>query len=671
MRKISPLFLVLAVAIVIVLAFVFLSTKPHPIEKKAEQKVKSQELRRFEPKEEVVDDSLDFESAQAFLSEGQPKGALKLVAKYRSEMEQDTLVGKRWMDLFVRASAEAKDTAQLAIIFDYRPEVFKHHEKGSLVLAEAFVVSGETEKYDQLRDLWQGHERHAADWLILDSDKNVLEGNRAEAVRLLQSKRFDGKQEVSRLSRLALLHVNDEPKTAWAYLKEAHDKDPKNTATLSYRARLLESVGKDGLALSEYLAATQVDPDNTNLQNQLAEFYLRHHRYVQALDVWKGILGQDADDKVWLSALFWNRVAKPMDFDWRGHTIPNKPLKPLIEYIVNLKPWEYWDNQKFEQLSDAKKLLATQQSTWWLRLLSNLKLGKEEEALQLLNENPFEERSWNPNLEYTLKQIIAYRKSGTLNLEGMPEGLSEQETGLFGELHRFKGNTTGAISNDLATLLKSPAAFSAALMAAGWYEAAIELQPMKVLPSTIPSWVSTDFTHALRQNRGDGEALAFAAAQQQTPQLQLLVAELMIAEGSGDEGLALLKKLSSTRGDVGMRATWLISLIHFDNEDFDTAKRLVNNHSELSRHPLGKETLARIALKEGNNRLADELYGSIEEESTEAKSYLARKAFAEKNWHRARELLVELLKEYPNNELLRSNIRIVDEEERKLDVVNL
>ena len=77
-----------------------------------------------------------------------------------------------------------------------------------------------------------------------------------------------------------------------------------------------------------------------------------------------------------------------------------------------------------------------------------------------------------------------------------------------------------------------------------------------------------------------------------------------------------------------------------------------------------------MALLENDQLLADKLYSDIEKESTEAKSYLARKAFTEKNWKRAQELTESLLKLYPNNELLRDNYKKIMEEQQKQKTVN-
>ena len=120
-----------------------------------------------------------------------------------------------------------------------------------------------------------------------------------------------------------------------------------------------------------------------------------------------------------------------------------------------------------------------------------------------------------------------------------------------------------------------------------------------------------------------------------------------MANSNPDAALDHLSKLAKEDNDVGMRAAWLISLILIDKGQFAEAKAIIESQPRLAENVLGKETLARIALLEGNNDLANKLYQSLEKVSAEAKSYLARKAFMDKDWKKAHELTEDLLREYP------------------------
>ncbi len=126
-----------------------------------------------------------------------------------------------------------------------------------------------------------------------------------------------------------------------------------------------------------------------------------------------------------------------------------------------------------------------------------------------------------------------------------------------------------------------------------------------------------------------------------------------------------MKGLLADKSDISYRATWLMSLIYIDKGQLKEAKDTISNNPQLFKDVLGKETLARIALIEGNNDRAYEIYSSIEKDSSEAKSYLAKKAFSEKDWKKARELTESLIQEYPNNLMIRANLEKIIEAEAK------
>jgi len=147
--------------------------------------------------------------------------------------------------------------------------------------------------------------------------------------------------------------------------------------------------------------------------------------------------------------------------------------------------------------------------------------------------------------------------------------------------------------------------------------------------------------------------------------LSMVMGELLIASGSPEAGLDKLQQLTEREDDIGYRAAWLISLLYIEQERYDEAKELISNHDRLNDDVLGKETLARIALLQGDQEQARRLYSALEDESWEAKSYLARQAFLEEDWGRARELTEELLREFPNNMLLHKNLRQIIEEQAK------
>lgn len=148
-------------------------------------------------------------------------------------------------------------------------------------------------------------------------------------------------------------------------------------------------------------------------------------------------------------------------------------------------------------------------------------------------------------------------------------------------------------------LLLSSEAYAALFLAAGWVEAAIDLSQMDVIPESFPSWYAYELAQAIRQNQGDVQSFAFANKQVQNLPLSVLTQELE----------------------------------------------------------------ARIALNQGNTERADILYRTLEANSSEAKSYLARKAFQEKNWEKAKELTAQLIAIYPDNKMLKDNLKKIETEQ--------
>lgn len=627
-------------------------------------------------------EAADYKKAEELLSQSKPEESLAIIKVYRPEIENFTESGNRWGDLLIRVSETTGDRPQLVALYEHSPKAFDTHEKAVLLVGDTYLIAGKVKEYQALRDSWKGRETMPERWYVMDADKLLVQGKKKEAIDFLKGKQFSGKEDTGRLIRLALLTVVEQPKAGWDYLTEAYNKDPMNPDIRSYRAKLLEAIGKNSLALSEYMAALSIDPKNQYLRDQLADFYIRHKQYVRGLQVLSEGLTGNSVDYIWLKTLFWSKVAFPVKFDWKTAAVPKGKLQPLVDYLLTLKPGQFWDEASFDKISDSSQYLKTQQATFWLRLLATLKAGHEKEALDLLQYNPFSSVSWDPQLEKLLKMILVYRKSGNLNINTLSHDLvttakaSQQENAtqkdapaFFAQIEELAKNSKpeqpAELPPEIKKLLLSKDAFSATFLAAGWLEAGLQLQATRVIPDGFPDWVAYAYTQALRLNRGNMEALEFATLQKQTPTLQLLIGELLVASGSHDSGMEQLKKLYKEQNDIGYRAAWLLSLLYIEKGEFKNAKETVEAQPKLAQDILGKETLARIAMLEGNSQLADQLYTEIEPKSSEAKSYLARKAFAEKNWKRAKELTQQLLIEFPNNPLLVENMKKILEEEKQ------
>jgi len=424
------------------------------------------------------------------------------------------------------------------------------------------------------------------------------------------------------------------------------------------------------MAHQEYQAAAKISPSNLFLKDQLADFYLRHRQYAMALDLMEMNLAPPSLGSIWVKTLFWNKVTTPLDFDWEDNPIPDGDLNPMIRYLISLGKDQFWDAKTFARVSNANFYLKTRQETFWLRLIQLLEDKNIAEAEKLLRYNPFSTTSWYPQLEVALKRVMNYKNNNTLKLDAAqmpPEELLQRlpETAdpkFFIELEQL-AESGEEVPEPLHNLLMGKEAYTAVFLAAGWTEAGLALHVLPIIPDDYPDWLAFAITQALYHNRTNLEATEFAALQKKTPQLQLLMAEITIAGGDREGALKELLPLAKQDNEIGYRAAWLASLLYIEKHEFQNARTVITSQPRLAQDILGQETLARIAHLEGNQELADRLYRSIEKKSPEARSYLARKAFQEEDWDRARELTEQLIIDYPENPTLRDNLQKIIEKQ--------
>ncbi len=612
----------------------------------------------------------DLKLAEKYLHDAEPERSLPIIHKYKKEMESNTSEGSKWLKLFVAASTDLNNTHQLTLIYQFRPDILKENEKGALTLADLFLKAGNLTEYNNLRNLWTGREEHAAAWILLDAGELLQKGQMQQAYELLKDKKWNGKNEEERLMRIAIIKLQHNPQEALDILNAEFAKNPKNADLRLFRGKIYESQDKIPLAEQDFQAAANLEPHNFYLQDQLAEFYRRQKNYSKALTVWQKILAQSGNDQIWIKALFWNRVAEPINYVWKHSPIQNEKHKPFMNYLLSLKAGEYWNQDAFESTPENLDALSEYQTTYWLRLLQALKNHDEQEAMALLENNPFEANSWAPLMEITLHRILNYRKNSTLRIEGeIPHSepilgsLSSQNSipNFYKELEQLAHQEVNLASLNLPTsmqaLLNNQEAFVAVLLSEGWTEAGLQLQTLNAFSADFPDWFQRLYINGLRQNRGNPMALKFIAQQKQTLILTLLKAEINIAEGKIAEAMPELEKLKSNTNDIGSRAAWLISLIYMQKGQYRLAGEAINMHPQLAYSIQGQETLGRIALMEGEPEVATQIYQKIVQESNEAKSFLARQAYQQKNWSLARRMTEELLDEFPGNAQLQENLK--------------
>jgi hypothetical protein len=143
----------------------------------------------------------------------------------------------------------------------------------------------------------------------------------------------------------------------------------------------------------------------------------------------------------------------------------------------------------------------------------------------------------------------------------------------------------------------------------------------------------------------------------------LVRAELLVESGRRDEARVQLRALAKLNSPAGVRAASLLALDALEKKDYGTARQCVAEQPLLAQSDLGKEIQARTDLAENRNAEAEEIYRGIEQTSIEAKTWFARKAFAERKWAEARRIINESLNLIPDSPQLREALAAVDKAE--------
>ena len=539
----------------------------------------------------------DLQLAESDYKKGKYEDTLKMILKHVDSIDSDSDLGQEWLSLLVNTSEKTFDLQQLVLINEQYPTALRKNERASLLAAETYLMNGLDKEYNKLRIQWVGHENYEDAWKNFDADYLITIGMHEEGHEFLENQKFQGKEEITRLIKLALIQAHENPQKALDLLTEANKQNPSDLDVYIYKFKLLEKLGKKDLAFETYQQALKNNPNSIFIHDELAKEYVRQQQYKEAINTWKmaiKIIQETSDmnhDKILTNLLFFDRMMNGQKNDWNQYVHLTNHSKPFFNYLLNLKPQEFVNQSAFITIPLNQKYLANDEITYWLSLLDALKKNDHEKALTLIQTSTFKENNLNASLEFALLQALTYQKNGLANAP-----ISEYYTNdhpLLVSLNQPNNH----IPEDVKALIKSEEAFSAILLAAGWTEAALLLHKMDVFPIEFPSYLSFEFAKSLRKNRGDKAAVDFAAKQKQTADLTILVQEM-------------------------------------------TAKEAFEN---------------------GNITLATTIYETISDNSLEARSYLARKAFKDRNFELAAKLTKDLLQSYPNNPLLKENLRKIQE----------
>lgn len=614
----------------------------------------------------------EYRHAQELLKNGNTTEALMLVDKYAhlppEQIKSFKESGQDWHALELSILLETRSIPRLFYLLSRSPESFNAHEDVVLSLGVLLVRWERWDEYDKLRQPWKGREKDHDRWFLLDADYMVANKSLDEAVKHLESRQFEGKKDIARLIRLALAYSKTQVKMSWKYLSEAFRLDPKNTEVRAFRAQILDHINQPHMARFEYTAALMANPEDPMIRDQLAEFYRRHQNYEHALATWKVGIEHSPSDLMWLRVGFWSRLVLPVDVETFKLEVPEGDLQPLAQLILGLEEEQFWDEEAFRNLPESAFYDSNRQEVFWLRLVDLLDKGREPDALRLLEANAFAKSSWAPRMENAIKQILNYRLNGTisapLKLTAHASHPNEQPPHLlFYELDQLaretstKADLEESMSEHLRQLLLSEEVWSAVFIAEGWREVGLKLHRLPRIPEAFPEWVAYGFIQSTAQNRGVEKGLEVARRQTQTALVEMIQSELLVSTGDLDSAERLLKRLSAENNLVGFRSSLLLSNVYIDQKRYAEARTIIKSNASLREHLVGKEQMARLAQEEGNFELADNLYEEIKDNSFSARVYLARRAYDKKDYDRAEELTLELIKERPDFLPLRSNLR--------------
>ncbi|TSA30688.1 MAG: tetratricopeptide repeat protein [Verrucomicrobiaceae bacterium] len=563
-------------------------------------------------------------AARSLLAKGRAADAQVLLQATKPP-EQASPSRAAWFDLEVRTALANRQFELLRRLRDRDPDGFARNPEAVSWMERIAMARGDAIPDDA--------------GPILTADKALQAGDAATARQVLESARFEGSDEVNRLTRLALLDA-DKPEKAWALISQAYAIDPKNPDVRTFSGNLLEQEGKPELARRDYVAAVVANPQNLRARDNLAEFYLRQQMLPQAVQTWLEAPPADGSALFYLKAWFWNRVGL-------GSVPINNPavLGEAVASLAALPQGDFWGNDPGLLLTQSR-VLADRAETLWLRVLQELRAGREPDALKLLSRASPQQAARHTFLRTTLEFLLAARTGAGGN---PPPDIPEiKKSG-----HPFWKWLDENKSDPEA--LRQPWVLPALFCVSGWLRAGVDICKPEDLADT-PEWAAYAVARSA-QVCGDARHLAdfLAASPSKSPAMQLLRGESEWADNRKVEGQKIFESLLGTP-EAGYRAAFLLALEALARNDAAGVRRVIARQPDFAESVPGREFLARAALAEGKEDDALSIYKSLGDTSDDARIYLARTAYNAKDWGRAETLVRSLIADHPNEPAFADNL---------------
>jgi hypothetical protein len=406
------------------------------------------------------------------------------------------------------------------------------------------------------------------------------------------------------------------------------------------------------------------DPRNPLHRDQLGSFYLRQRNLPQAAHAYAEKLGDEAPDFIWERAAFLARLL--------GRPAPAvAALAPhrratYAAWLAGLPTDQLWHAAGYSALHLPPDHELNRPSAFWLGLVERLRIGDEAGARERLSQTGRIALAEAPALHASLRLALALRAGTTAATTGAAfPGAFENEHSFVRDLRAFStGRLAPKSAAEIAAVLRSKNGIAACFLAEGWLAPAVALADLDAAVSG-PEWLQFGVIQALREVRGAEAALAFAARLPARPATDFARASLLLAGGREAEGLAILETVARGNGDAAYSAGWLRATRLVELEQYSAALATVEACAPLRATVAAGELRARIALLRGDPAGAERQYRVLREQSLEAGAYMARLAFAARNWREARRLTTLWLEKYPDNLQLRRNLVAIAEQEQR------
>jgi tetratricopeptide (TPR) repeat protein len=578
-----------------------------------------------------------------------------------------------WKQLELEISVASLRPSRLERLFRKFPDDVAKSEKALLALGRIEEIR-ETDNWKLARDKWKDISEYPHLWMALEADLLVAEGKLEEALSLLNARSFPGVNDTGRLNRLAILaDTRSSLLESFNLLSESIKKDSQQPETRLFRAQVLEQTSHPNAARIDYVAAYVSSGGNPYLCNKLAEFYLRQGNKTYAIKTWfDECLSQFNPVFAW-RIWVWNRLVAGK---WKMEPlIENRTdlLGPFLTESFQMPAGVFWNSALENVLRKQSIPDAMQYEIKWLKVVEAIRGLNEDliqtELMRLYHDIKPEDKL----LAVALLRLNKVRREGDYfqpNVPSLLQDLTADRTHTYLlalETAAHSAQTTvhklPEIQKAYLTFAQSPMAYMAAFMAAGWIESAVSLFENVQDKTNLPDWVAYGLSKAIFMCRSPEEALSFLDTQPKTPYLNLVRAEIWSHQGLSDNAEKLLIKILESDPDdkaIAERCAWMLSNVYLARDDSSKVLAFLSEHDGVLGETRSKEIMANAYIIQGETQRATELYDSISQVSYEAKMYLAKVAYENRQWDQARRMTLELIEHFPNQMELYQNLQRIN-----------